>query len=147
MGKSTISMAIFNCYVSSPEGKLNWEAWQINIPRNSPAARGKSYRLKICLLRHPADAPPEKRSHRFGHVWRMYIYLKKGNTGILIGKSLAFCITNSSDFWVWKWWEKMKTAFHPLFFCFSKIMFPIDMFFSFWGGRDEVVRKFWVTGL
>ena len=23
MGKSTISMAIFNCYVSSPEGKLN----------------------------------------------------------------------------------------------------------------------------
>ena len=25
MGKSTISMAIFNCYVSSPEGMLNYQ--------------------------------------------------------------------------------------------------------------------------
>ena len=33
MGKSTISMAMFHCYVSSPEGKLahNYNEWEIIV--------------------------------------------------------------------------------------------------------------------
>ena len=31
MGKSTISMAIFNCYVSSPEGNLCWGKWVTSL--------------------------------------------------------------------------------------------------------------------
>ena len=80
MGKSTISMAIFNCYVSSPEGKhhlyvdvpwiVHWHVWvpednsqESMLPEQSCAAGHIPLSTSDIPKIHPLT--PDKKTHQF----------------------------------------------------------------------------------
>ena len=71
MGKSTISMAIFNCYVSSPEGILNlpcwpWHIWHPRAFRLMAMALGIGPSRCAALLAHQQGAKVRQHLEAWG---------------------------------------------------------------------------------
>ena len=71
MGKSTISMVIFNSYVKLPEG--NWLYHHLDSPKNTlqffPDLPHMNHRISIDLANKKTQHPPEKfviKSHTMG---------------------------------------------------------------------------------
>ena len=73
MGKSTISMAISHCYVSSPEGRQQEQCWKPCLPMSLlPAIKDRSRRSKVMLPTQQVVDDLQECCFQWDFSWSLY---------------------------------------------------------------------------